>query len=267
VLAAAILSLFASIAAASSVRAQSIDSTFVEGTVRSASGRALENVQVYIDGMNIGTLTKSDGRYEMRIPAPHVRGQRVSLRAKSIGWFIHADTIALVPGITQHDFVLDSNPVQLHEVVIVSAPPETTKPKKPGRTDSIAIAHGRPLPACLPEDDDGGLILSMIRTTVSSSTPFGAARRSYMKLPYVDIAHVEREVTQVARGAFCARAQRAYYSILGPSDSARAGPLDRIRVFKVRDLIVITDPSMPAGEWTVLLTFDRDWKYIASVLR
>jgi outer membrane receptor protein involved in Fe transport len=87
----------------------------VTGHVTAQEGGPLGNVQVFIDGTNLGALTDASGAYEISsVPA----GTRL-LRARIIGYRSQADSITVTAGqTTTHDFTLVRDPLQLQQVVV-----------------------------------------------------------------------------------------------------------------------------------------------------
>ena len=79
--------------------------------------------------MNIGTLTKEDGRYTFVVPAARVKGQQVQISARLIGYRQKSATIALAAGAITQDFVLEANPLRLGEVVVTGAGTASTREK------------------------------------------------------------------------------------------------------------------------------------------
>ena len=51
----------------------------VSGRVTSEGGLPLANASVFLQGLNIGTLTKEGGTYSFTVPAANVNGQPVTL--------------------------------------------------------------------------------------------------------------------------------------------------------------------------------------------
>ena len=58
----------------------------VSGRVTNDAGAPLNSASVFLEGMNIGTLTKEDGRYTFVVPAARGKGQQVTISARLIGY-------------------------------------------------------------------------------------------------------------------------------------------------------------------------------------
>ncbi|MBX6330801.1 MAG: SusC/RagA family TonB-linked outer membrane protein [Gemmatimonadaceae bacterium] len=105
------------------------ESATISGRVTSEAGAPLAAVSVFIEGLNTGTLTQEDGRYQFVVPGPRVRGQTVSMTARLIGYRAKTVQITLNPGAITQDFVLAANPLRLGEVVVTGAGTATTREK------------------------------------------------------------------------------------------------------------------------------------------
>ena len=93
----------------------------ITGRVTSEAGAALASASVFIDGMNIGGLTREDGVYSFVVPAGRVQNQSATLTARLIGYKASSVPITLSSGTITQDFRLAPNPLRLGEVVITGA--------------------------------------------------------------------------------------------------------------------------------------------------
>jgi outer membrane receptor protein involved in Fe transport len=109
------LALLTAFLPARAARAQGGETGTAAGRVTSAEGGALSNVQVFVDGTNLGAITSASGAYQIAgVPA----GTRL-LRARIIGYRAQADSVTVTAGqTTTHDFVLTRDPLQLQQVVV-----------------------------------------------------------------------------------------------------------------------------------------------------
>ena len=103
----------------SAVSAQ--DGATVTGRVTSEAGAPLASASVFIDGLNIGTLTRDDGAYSFVVPAGRVQGQAATLTARLLGYKASTVAITLSAGTITQDFRLAPNPLRLGEVVVTGA--------------------------------------------------------------------------------------------------------------------------------------------------
>ncbi len=100
--------------------------TTISGKVTSEAGTPLASVSVFIEGMNLGTITRDNGAYTIVVPAARATGQQATLTARLIGYKSVSAPITLSGNVT-HDFVLEANPLRLGEVVVTGAGTESTR--------------------------------------------------------------------------------------------------------------------------------------------
>ena len=89
----------------------------INGTVRAEGGIPLPNVSVFLQGTNLGTMTKGDGAYSIVVPAARVTGQAATLTARLIGYKVSSVQITLSAGTITQDFSLSAVATQLEAVV------------------------------------------------------------------------------------------------------------------------------------------------------
>ena len=110
----ALLALLPAVAAAQ-------EAATITGRVTGEGGTPLGAVTVSIAELGVGTQTRDDGRYTLVVPGARVARQSVALAARRVGYKPRTVRIALVPGAITQDFALETNPLQLGEVVITGA--------------------------------------------------------------------------------------------------------------------------------------------------
>jgi TonB-linked SusC/RagA family outer membrane protein len=93
----------------------------ITGRVTGEGGSPQAAVAVVLTELGIGTLTRDDGRYTLVVPAARVNRQPTTLTARRVGYKPRSVRITLAPGAITQDFALESNPLQLGEVVITGA--------------------------------------------------------------------------------------------------------------------------------------------------
>ena len=120
----------------SAVSAQ--DGTTVTGRVTSEAGAPLASASVFIDGLNIGALTRDDGVYSFVVPAARVQNQAVTLTARLLGYKAATVPMTLSAGTIAQDFRLAPNPLRLGEVVVTGAGTVTQAEKLGNRRKSGA---------------------------------------------------------------------------------------------------------------------------------
>jgi TonB-linked SusC/RagA family outer membrane protein len=111
------------------VAAAAQDGATVTGRVTSDAGAPLASAAVTLQGMNIGTLTREDGRYSISVPAARVTGQQVTVQAQLLGFRAQSRQITLTAGSHTVDFALPTNPLRLGEVVVTGAGTQTEAQK------------------------------------------------------------------------------------------------------------------------------------------
>ncbi|HJU68503.1 MAG TPA: SusC/RagA family TonB-linked outer membrane protein [Gemmatimonadaceae bacterium] len=97
------------------------DGATVSGRVTTEAGAPLASASVFIDGLNIGALTREDGVYSFVVPAARVQGQAATLTARLLGYKASTVPITLAAGTITQDFRLAPNPLRLGEVVVTGA--------------------------------------------------------------------------------------------------------------------------------------------------
>ena len=112
--------------AASAAHAQA--GVTVTGRVTSEAGAPIPGASVFVQGLNVGTLTGENGQYTFTIAANRATGQAATLTARVIGFTAKSAPVTLTAGtnVTQ-DFVLGANPLRLNEIVVTGAGTSTTR--------------------------------------------------------------------------------------------------------------------------------------------
>ena len=117
------------------------DGTTITGRVTSEAGAPLPSASVFIDGLNIGSLTRDDGVYSFVVPAARVQNQSVTLTARLLGYKQVSASITLTPGTITRDFRLAPNPLRLGEVVVTGAGTVTQAEKLGNVRNSVDAAE------------------------------------------------------------------------------------------------------------------------------
>lgn len=100
--------------------AQQTGGLTITGRVTSETGTAVPSASVALEGMALGALTDTAGRYSFVVPAARANGQQATLTARRIGFQARSVGIALRPGQLVQDFQLTTSPVQLTGVVVTA---------------------------------------------------------------------------------------------------------------------------------------------------
>ncbi|MSR36497.1 MAG: SusC/RagA family TonB-linked outer membrane protein [Gemmatimonadetes bacterium] len=98
------------------------------GLVTDEAGQALPSAGVFIDAMNLGSLTNENGRYLLIVPAARfTAGQQIRLTAQLIGRASQTRTVTLQAGTVNMDFSLASDPLNLEEIVVTGSGTSTQR--------------------------------------------------------------------------------------------------------------------------------------------
>jgi TonB-linked SusC/RagA family outer membrane protein len=94
--------------------------TTVTGHVNREDGTPVGAATVAIPALGLSTTSRADGAYGLLVPSDRA-GQSVVLTVRSIGYKPQSVRITLAPGGVVQDFGLESNPLQLGEIVVTGA--------------------------------------------------------------------------------------------------------------------------------------------------
>ena len=114
------------------------NTAIVEGRVTDASNqRPLENVQVTIDGTQLGAMTNASGNYRITgIPVPAGTAE-VVVRVRAIGYSRETRTVTVTAGqTTKRDFAVTVSAIQLNQVVVTGSG-QKTEVKRLGNTVAV----------------------------------------------------------------------------------------------------------------------------------
>ena len=96
-----------------------MDAAVIVGVVRSQASAGISSATVFVEGKNLGTLTKDDGTYRFEVPEPRIPKDSVSVTARLVGFKQQTKRLLLRAGRTDTlNFELQSNPIKLGEVVV-----------------------------------------------------------------------------------------------------------------------------------------------------
>src|SRR5690242_13125579 len=110
----------------------------ITGHVTAEHGATLGNVTVSLAELGLGAVTRDDGSYSLRIPGARVAGQTVTLSARRVGYKLRTARLTLSGGDLVQDFDLESNPLQLGEMVITGAGTSTEVEKLGNVRNSVS---------------------------------------------------------------------------------------------------------------------------------
>jgi hypothetical protein len=110
------------------------------GRVTSGSGTPLQSASVFIQGLNVGTLTAADGSFSFQVPAARFSsGQQVQLIAQLIGYRAEAHPVTLNSGATSvSNFSLQLDPLRLSEIVATGSGTEARRERLGNSVTTLA---------------------------------------------------------------------------------------------------------------------------------
>jgi len=114
------------------------ESANLTGHVTGEGGIALAGAAVSIPELGLGAISRDDGSYSIAIPAARVNRQAVTATARRVGYRPKSVRVTITPGALTQDFALESNPLQLGEVVVTGAGTTTEVEKLGNVRNAIA---------------------------------------------------------------------------------------------------------------------------------
>jgi TonB-linked SusC/RagA family outer membrane protein len=105
------------------------DPVTLSGSVQSDLGVPLASASVYIESMNLGTLTNEQGRFMLIIPASRATGEEAVVTASLIGFTTVTEVITLNPGTINLTFNLATDPLRLDEIIVTGVGLEVERAK------------------------------------------------------------------------------------------------------------------------------------------
>ncbi|MEO7964176.1 MAG: SusC/RagA family TonB-linked outer membrane protein [Gemmatimonadaceae bacterium] len=108
----------------------------ITGRVTGENQNPIANASVFIGALGLGVQTGSDGRYSLTIPAARVTPSAI-LAVRAIGYKQATATVTLSGGNVSKDFVIETNPLRLGEVVVTGAGTTSTAEKLGNTVNSV----------------------------------------------------------------------------------------------------------------------------------
>ncbi len=105
------------------------DPVTLSGSVQSDLGAPLASASVYIESMNLGTLTNDQGRFMLIIPASRATGAEAVVTASLIGFTTVTEVVTLNPGTINLSFSLATDPLRLDEIIVTGVGLEVERAK------------------------------------------------------------------------------------------------------------------------------------------
>ena len=113
----------------------------VTGRVTTAAGAPLAGAQVRIQALQVGAVTRADGRYRLIVPFNRLRAAgRYDVSATALGYQTATRSVQLTPGATvTQDFQLATSAVSLHGIVVNGV---ATQPAQAGAARAVPRDEG-----------------------------------------------------------------------------------------------------------------------------
>ncbi|HUP89594.1 MAG TPA: SusC/RagA family TonB-linked outer membrane protein [Longimicrobiales bacterium] len=113
----------------------------ITGKVTTQAGQPLSSVSVFIQGLNVGSLTGNDGSYSFVVPAARfTSGQQVQLLAQLIGYRAESHSLRLTASTQVQNFSLGLDPLRLTEIVATGSGTETRRERLGTSVSSVTGA-------------------------------------------------------------------------------------------------------------------------------
>ncbi|MEO8336639.1 MAG: SusC/RagA family TonB-linked outer membrane protein [bacterium] len=93
----------------------------IVGRVTGVNGNPLVAATVAVSQLGLGALTRDDGRYVIVVPAARMPREPVTITVRRVGYKPRILRLAIASGAITQDFSLESNPLNLGEIVITGA--------------------------------------------------------------------------------------------------------------------------------------------------
>ncbi len=122
----------------------------ITGRVTNAQGAPLMGANVFIQTMNLGTATGTDGNYRLTVPSAQATGQSVALGVRLIGHRPQTRTVTLSAGTQEQSFQLEADPFRLQEVVVTGVSEATSREKLTISVGQVTEEQLKEVPASSP---------------------------------------------------------------------------------------------------------------------
>ena len=133
-----------------SVNGAAAQEAIITGRVTNAQGAPLLGANVFIQAMNLGTATGTDGNYRLVVPSAQATGQSVALGVRLIGHRPQSRAVTLSPGTQEQNFQLEADPFRLQEVVVTGVSEATSRDKLTISVGQVTEEQIKEVPASSP---------------------------------------------------------------------------------------------------------------------
>jgi TonB-linked SusC/RagA family outer membrane protein len=133
-----------------SVTGAAAQEAIITGRVTNAQGAPLMGANVFIQTMNLGTATGTDGAYRIVVPSTQATGQSVALGVRLIGHRPQSRAVTLSAGTQEQNFQLEADPFRLQEVVVTGVTEATSREKLTFSVGQVTEEQLKEVPASSP---------------------------------------------------------------------------------------------------------------------
>jgi TonB-linked SusC/RagA family outer membrane protein len=123
----------------------------ITGKVTDTAGNPLPGANVILELTNLGAATDANGNYHFTVPAKAVKGQKVRLTARFVGYRSKSDEFNLQAGAISKDFSLPQDVLDLDAIIVTGVLAETPKTKMPFSVAHVSDEGLKQVPASSPE--------------------------------------------------------------------------------------------------------------------
>lgn len=132
------------------VMGQGQGSALVTGKVTDDKGNPLPGANVLIGDYDIGAATDVKGKFSFRVPAQYVKGQKVEITARFIGYHAQTKEITLNPGTINVDFSLSMDVLDLDAIIVTGVSERTPKKLLPFTVSRVSEQEIQTVPEQTP---------------------------------------------------------------------------------------------------------------------
>ncbi|MDZ7362786.1 MAG: SusC/RagA family TonB-linked outer membrane protein [candidate division KSB1 bacterium] len=123
----------------------------ITGKVTDAAGNPLPGANVILELTNLGAATDANGNYHFTVPAKAVKGQKVRLTARFVGYRSRSEDFNLQAGAISKDFALPQDVLDLDAIIVTGVLEETPKTKMAFSVSHVSDEALKQVPASSPE--------------------------------------------------------------------------------------------------------------------
>ncbi len=145
----------------------------ITGKVTDAAGNPLPGANVILELTNLGAATDANGNYHFTVPAKAVKGQRIRLTARFVGYRSRSEDFNLQAGAISKDFSLPQDALDMDAIIVTGVLEQTPKTKMAFSAAQVSEEALKQVPASSPETALYGKVpgVRVVRGTGQPGTP------------------------------------------------------------------------------------------------